>query len=854
MMKNSFTRFGIVSVWMLLSLGTVWGQGAGGAIQDRRFNPVTSKGPYNPSRTLKNDLIHTHLDLRFDWNRQWVQGVATLHLKPYFYPQNTLELDAKGFAIHGVLLVDTLKNGRIARDSLKYEYTNRQLLTVRLPKTYTRQETYSVQILYTAKPNELPKGGSAAITADKGLYFINPDGSEPGKPQQIWTQGETEANSAWFPTIDTPNEKMTQEILLTVDAKYRTLSNGKLIASRNNPDGTRTDQWRLTQPHAPYLAMVAVGDFAYVKETLPATPERKELELGYYVEPAYGPYAKAIFGRTPAMVLFFEKLFGIPYVWDKYSQIAVRDFVSGAMENTTATVHGESVQMDARQLVDGNSDDVISHELAHHWFGNLVTCESWANLPLNESFATYAEYLWREQAEGVYSADLHGLDDLNQYLAESETKQEPLIRYRYNDREEMFDSHSYAKGGRVLHMLRRIVGDDAFFASLRLYLQRNRFRTTELSDLRKAFEEVTGQDWNGFFEQWFLRPGHPVLKVDKAYEAGRLTLTVVQQQDTSRAPVYRLPVRVDVWIKDKKQSYEVVIDQARQTLSFPAEQQPSLVRFDADHRIVGVVEEEKNKQELIYQFYHANDYRDKYEALTRLEDKTNLRDVTVRNMMVSAMSDPFWKIRQLAVANFADYEGPEFAEIERSIQKLARADKRSAVRQEALNTLASYAGGASERIFREALSDSSYTVVAVALDAYLAGKPEDAASVVSRFENAPNGEIITAVANYYANAPQESRYDWYLNRMQTMKAQDLYNFLQVFGKYLIRSSPEVQRRAIPMLEAQARTHPTYFVRFGAFQVLGLLQDIEGVRAIRKDIRLSERDPKLKEMYEQFKDF
>jgi len=845
-------RFAHLFVAGLLAVGTASAQVPGATGPKTAIQPT--KGPYNPSRTLRHDLLHTTLDLRFDWARQWVNGVATLRLKPYFYPQNTLDLDAKGFDIKGVFLLDTLRDGRAVYDSLTYTYPDRRTLRIRLPRTYTRDQPFNVQVVYTAKPNELPVGGSVAISQDKGLYFINHDGGEGTKPRQIWTQGETEANSCWFPTIDTPNEKMTQDVYLTVDAAYRTLSNGRLVWSKRNADGTRTDYWKQTRPHAPYLAMVAVGDFAVAKDTLPATGTRDGLEVSYYVEPAYGEAARAIFGRTPAMIQFFEQKLGVAYPWEKYSQIAVRDFVSGAMENTTATVHAETVQMDQRQLLDGNSDDVIAHELAHHWFGNLVTCESWANLPLNESFATYAEYLWREHAEGVYSADLHGYDDLNQYLAEAETRQEPLIRYHYTDREQMFDSHSYAKGGFVLHLLRRVVGDDAFFRALNLYLTRNQFRTTELSDLRKAFEETTGQDLNWFFDQWFLKPGHPVLKVEKDYAQNVLTLRVTQQQDTTFAPVYRLPVQVALWVNGKKELHDVVIDQARQTLKFPAAQRPELVLFDADHRIVGTVEQEKTRAELVFQFFHADNYRDKYESVTQLEDKANLVDTTVRRMMVAALSDPFWKIRQLALSNFAEYDGPDFNEVERLIQSRARTDVRAAVRQEAVVTLNSFDNGANDPLFRELLADSSYAVASVALDAYLLSKPEDAAAVAARFENVPNADIVTAVANFYANSPDESRYEWYLSKMEGMKPQELYNFLQVFGKYLIKSNPDVQRRAVPMLEVTARSNPAYFVRFGAYQVLGLLQDIEGVKAMRKDIRLSERDPKLKEMYEQFKDF
>lgn len=827
----------------------------------QRARPVVRKGPYNPSRTLKHNLLHTRLDLRFDWARQHVSGKATLRFTPYFYPQTTLELDAKGFDIKNIYLVDTLLSQdtklrksaiQYVNDSLTYSYADRRVIRIQLSRTYTRKDTFDIQIEYIAKPNELPyvTGRSeGATSSDKGLYFINHDGSEPNKPQQIWTQGETEANSCWFPTIDSPNEKMTQEILLTVDRKFRTLSNGRLVSSRDNPDGTRTDYWVQNKPHAPYLAMIAVGEFAYYKEEM-----ANGLEVSYFVEPAYAPYAQAIFGRTPEMIGFFSNIFGIEFPWDKYSQIAVRDFVSGAMENTTATVHGESVQMDTRQLAEENSDAVIAHELAHHWFGNLVTCESWANLPLNESFANYAEYLWFEYARSPYEADMHGLSDLNQYLAEAEQKQEPLIRYGYTDREQMFDHHSYAKGGRVLHMLRKIVGDDAFFAAMNRYLTRHRFGIAELADMRIAFEEVTGEDLNWFFDQYFLSPGHAVIKVEPEFAAGKVTLNISQLQDSTTTPIYRLPVKIDMWVKGQKKSYDVVVERARQSLTFPVEQRPDLIIFDADHRIVGTVEQEKNRRELVFQYYNADTYQDKYEAITRLEDKKALVDSTVRKMMIAAMNDPFWKIRQVAISNFAEYDGPQFQEVERILQGKVRTDEKAAVRSEAVVTLASFNDNANDALFREALNDSSYSVVSVALDAYLVDKPSDAAEIAARFEQVTNGDIITAVANFYAGMADEKRYDWYVEKLKGLKPQEQYNFLQVFGKYLIKSGPDVQRRAIPLLESTARNDAAHFVRFGAYQVLGLLQDIEGVKAMRRDIRSSERDARLKEMYEQFRDF
>jgi aminopeptidase N len=822
----------------------------------RNIKPVwvSKKGPSRPTRPLKNDIINTQLNLRFDWLRQHAIGTAKITFKPYFYPQNTLILDAKGFDIKGIFQIDTLNQydstqkkyiKEIVLDTLEFTY-NRKTLTVKLRRAYSRFDTVNVLIDYVAKPNEIPTE-LLGSKGDKGLYFINADGLEVGKPRQIWTQGETENNSCWFPTVDSPNEKMTQDISLTVENQYKTLSNGLLISSIKNADSTRTDRWVQSLPHAPYLTMFVVGDFAVEKDTMP-----NGLELSYYVEPAYKPFAKAIFGRTKEMITFFEQKYGVKYPWDKYAQIAVRDFTAGAMENTSSTVHAESVQADSRELLDGDSDEVISHELTHHWFGDLVTCENWGQLPLNEAFANYSEYLWLEHQKGKDAAGIWAQGELQQYLSESETKQEPLIRQFYKDQEDMFDSHSYSKGGLTMHMLRRYVGDDAFFLSLKKYLEQNSFKTAEISNLRTVFEEVTGEDLNWFFNQWFLLAGHPVIKIEKKYESGKTTFKVIQLQDSTYTPIYKLPLKIDVWANGQKKRYDVTVTQAAQSFEFVTDQKPDLIDFDAEKQLLADITYEKTKPELIFQFYHCDTYLARYEAITGLEGY--VKDSTVRQLMLQAMSDAFWKIRQLAVSNFSEYDGPDFNAVERVLQRKARTDDNSRVRTEAIIALNTLGDNANDPLFREALDDSSYLVVSAALDAYLLGKPDDAIQIAIRFESAPNSQIVTAVANYYAGLAQPERYDWFMAKMDKLKPMEMYNYLQVFGKYLIKSKDDIQRRALPYLETTARNHPAYFVRFGAFQVLGLLTDIEGVKAMRKDIKASEQEPKLKEMYGQFGDY
>jgi len=858
MMRNGFCKFfGIALLFVAFSVNARDHFVEKDTIYRRNLGVISKQGPYRPSRTLKNDLIHTRLDVEFDWLRQHVHGTAVIQFKPHFYPQNTLELDAKGFDIKGISQLDTDHNfgsesqkelSRHTAKKLDYTYDKRKLI-IKLGREYNAKDTLYVKIDYVAKPNEIPRDQADDNPNDKGLYFINPDGQEEGKPKQIWTQGETDGSSCWFPTVDSPNVKFTQDIYITVDSTYKTLSNGLLISQEPDQSGLRTDHWKQTIPHAPYLAMLAVGDFAVAKDMMP-----NGLELSYYVEPQYGGDAHAIFGRTPEMMAFFSNIFGVEYPWEKYAQIAVRDFVAGAMENTTATVHEEGVQTDSRSILDGNSDAVIAHELAHHWFGDYVTAEEWGQLPLNESFANYSEYLWSEYYIGKNEADWQNLQELKQYLTEAETKQVPMIRYFYKNAENMFDSHSYAKGGRILHMLRKYVGDDAFFKSLQNYLKTHALGTAEISDLRMSFEKVTGEDLNWFFDQWFMRPGHPTLKIKQDYSSvtSKVQLKINQAQDTLATTVYRLPVKVDVWVGGKKNRYDVIVDKTSQIIELPAAKKPDLVIFDAESQLLANIEQEKDRSELVYQYNHAENFLPKYEALASLEGK--LQDSTVRNVLIKAMTDPYWKLRQMAISNFAEYDGEGFAAVEKIIQSRARTDRHPQVRAEAIITLASFGDNNNDPVFREALSDSSYQVVSVAIDKYLIGQPNDANDVAAQFENSPNDAIVTSVGNYYAGQALPERYDWFLEKMKRMKPSEKYNFLQVFGKYLIKSKQDVQRKSIPVLEGIARNNPSYFVRFGAYQALGLLTDIQGVAAIRKDIRAKETEPKLKEMYTQFGEF
>lgn len=745
--------------------------------------------PYSPSKERVYDLLHTKLEIALDWQKQQLNGKATLLLKPYFYSQSSLQIDAKGMDINSLEIVGKTKY------IPQYTY-DKKVITVTLNELYTAADSFYVEINYTAKPNELPKGGSTAITEDKGLYFINPDGSDLTKPRQVWTQGETEASSCWFPTIDATNERCTQEMYITADTSLTILTNGEMIYAKANSGGTRTEYWKMDLPHAPYLFMMAVGKFAVVEDKMKESKlfNWKDFEVKYYVDPEYKPFAKSIFGNTPEMIEFFSTKLGVQYPWNKYSQIVVHDYVSGAMENTTASVFMEALQIDDRELLDKNWDYIIAHELFHHWFGDLATCESWANLPLNESFANYSEYLWSEYKFGADEAYLHAESEAKEYFEEAKTKQVPLIRFRYKDREDMFDRHSYNKGGRILHILRTQVGDEAFFKSLKLYLQKNKFKATEVHDLRLAFEEVTGQDLNWFFNQWFLAAGHPVLKITHKHSGNSLRIEVAQLQDSTTTPIYRLPVQVAVWEQGIKKVYEIDITQARQSFQLPCAATPQLVLFDSKNQLLAEIDHTKSKEELIFQYQNSTLYPNKIEALRKLFNKAPtvvkgqsisvFADTAINKVLSAALNDSFWAVRAYALQQFSIQVIPNIEAYLKKLVEIATSDTKPQNQATAMQLLASVGGSSFDAIFKTNLYAKPYSVCGAALDILLRKEDADAIAVATTLQNSDNINIVMTLGMHYVKQQDSTKYQWYKKQLSTGNAQKQYNMLFVFEKYL----------------------------------------------------------------------
>ena len=782
----------------------------------------TSLKTYRATETKIHDLVHTKLKVDFDFKKRQMHGEAWITAKSHFYPIQNFTLDARAMLIHKVMLANNV--------ALDYNYDGKELI-IDLGKVYNKGEEFTVYIEYTARPEEVKQEGSRAISSAKGLYFIDPNDTNPDKPTQIWTQGETEASSCWFPTIDTPNQKTTQEIYITVPSKYTTLSNGNLETQTKNSDGTRTDYWHMNQAHAPYLFFMGIGEFSVIKDSW------KDIAVDYYVEPEYKEEAQAIFGNTPEMIQFFSDRFGVEYPWQKYSQMVCRDFVSGAMENTTATLHSESAYQKKGQLVDENSwEDVISHELSHHWFGDLVTTESWSNITLNESFATYSSYLWREYKYGKDHADAKLYEYQTSYT-NGGLYDRNLVRFHYTSREDIFDGVSYQKGATILHMLRNYLGDDAFFSGLKKYLTKYQFKSAEVHQLRIALEEVSGKDLNQFFNQWYYKNGHPKLHISYDFDKIMKQVSITIKQADK---VFDFPLSIDIYESGIVANHTVQVGQKEQTFSFTFNKKPNLININANHTLLcEITDNFKSLENYIFQYKHAPHYLDRREAILELA-KHQDNDIAFRTL-TQALNDKYYGLRILALEQINLTGKYNKRSTIKTIEKLATSDPKTKVQGIAINILGKLVDPVYKPIFERGMKSASYSVKGNAtLALYEIDKPLTL-SLMKSFDKDSKDYLSSILTKIYIKELDESEMPYIAsNLLDTMFSSNYTQyhkdaFNKTFDWVASSNNEEVIQGLVSDLVNKAKRYKQY----GVSQLsLSLLRQIVAIQTKSKN---SEKD-------------
>lgn len=480
---------------------------------------------YAPDRPF--DTVHVFLDLSVDLANRRLAGICRTTIKARRAGLKSLSFDA----------VD-LKISKVFFDGKSVRFKNGAGKLVVTTPTLDENVEHDIEVRYSVTDPEA------------GLHFVRPGRHAPDNPVQMWSQSQPEDARRWFPCHDTPGEKATSEIRATVPAGFRAVSNGVLI-DHAKAGSKETWHWKMDRPHSIYLITLCVGKFAEIVEEWDGIP------VVYYCEKGREADAKRGFAKTAAAMRILSEKTGVRYPYARYAQVAVAEY-PGGMEHTTATTQTDACLIDAQAGLDHDLDTLVAHELAHQWFGDLVTCAEWSHAWLNEGFATYSEVVFLNEDRGEDEALYELLNNRRVYLDEDGGRyRRPIVCRTYKDPWTIFDRHLYEKGCWVLRMLHLELGDKLFWKGVGHWLNKHRDGIAETQDLVAAFEEATGRNMQSFFDQWVYRAGHPALRLrwrwDPKSKRGELHLT--QTQDVSEAaPAHRFKARFRVvgrgWTKE----------------------------------------------------------------------------------------------------------------------------------------------------------------------------------------------------------------------------------------------------------------------------------------------------------------
>jgi aminopeptidase N len=548
--------------------------------------------PYARSRDY--DLQHSRIALRFDLEQRKIHGDVTHTLAILHEGTAKIAFDSVGLNIQRV---------SVNNSPAKFETTNDKLI-VHLPWAAKAGEKFDVGIRYEGQPA-------------KGLYFILPDKDYPDRPRQVWTQGESEDTRYYLPTYDYPNDRLTTETILTVPASWTTVSNGKLVGVADAGNGLKTWTWKESVPSSTYLITVVAGEFDELKDSWRGIP------VSYYAPKGRGDRLSVNYGRTPAMMELFSKKFGVDYPWEKYAQVMVDDFVAVGMENSSATTNTSSslVHPDLAVEYPTGEDGLISHELAHQWFGDLLTCKDWGDIWLNESFATFAEIIWNEARYGKDQADFDRWEQARRWFQEADLFDKSIVRRDFSADSDEFDGNTFTKGGWVLDMLRHQLGEDAFYRGFQQYLSTNRGKNVVTADFAKAIEEATHTNIDEFLAQWVYGAGAPKFELRYVYDDEKhlVTLTVKQTQKLEgRVGIFRVPVEVEISTDSSSKLYLITVSKPAETFVFLSDSIPLMVLFDKGGNILKSAEFHKEKREWLYQLKNAAEFADRADAVMAL--------------------------------------------------------------------------------------------------------------------------------------------------------------------------------------------------------------------------------------------
>jgi aminopeptidase N len=705
--------------------------------------------PVNQTRSQTIDLKHIEIDLRFDWAKKQAYGTAALTLSPV-NPTDKITLDAGFLTINSA----STQNGI----PLKFEYDGgdkNDNLRITLERVYAAGEAITVKIDYRTNWVNQPDPNSLGGTNGKGIRFTEPTSNDPNKMREIWSMGEPESNRYWFPSYDSPNDFRTTEFTATVDKKLTVISNGRLVETKDNADGTRTFHWKTDTPYANFLTSFVIGEFVDVKQNY------QDIELHNFGYPHEKEWVAASVERLPDMVKFFSEKIGVKYPYPSYSQVFVQDIGSFTSNMNVSTITENMVDDYPTHADFFYLWDLTEAEaLAQQWFGNYLTSRDWSDVWLNKSFAHYFNCLYNEHKNGreEWLLWVHSFDQSAYLFDWNSGNRRPIITQNYeNALSFISDNYSTIRGALVLNMLRKHLGEENWWKAIRHYVKSNANKAVTTEDFRKAVEETAGVSMNWFFEQWLYKMGHPIFEVTKLYDETKKELTLnvkqIQKIDSNNAypQVEFFQGKVEIEIDDKiKQVW--LEPKGENVFTFASSNPPKLVNFDFESAWIKELRFEKSFDELLYQFQNDKDVLGKIWAMRELvkiakDEKTSPEDkakvqASLRN---TVLGKGYWRLRLAAMSQLQGLLAPSWETKpvpldEATIAMLLTVIKndKSWVRASAIGFLGMTRDSKYAALYLNALDDQSFRVINSAAIALGKSKAAKAFDTLAKLKDKPS--------------------------------------------------------------------------------------------------------------------
>ena len=758
---------------------------------------------YAPDRSI--GVEHLALDVTPDFKNRTLVGKTTITFKPVAKALPELTLDAVDLRVTSVTASAAILN---------YQVTGEKIVIAFADPIPVGKETW-VAVEYGAEPV-------------KGLYFRTPEtGYKPGDTH-LFSQGEPTDARHWYPCPDAPNQKFTSEITCRVPEGMTVISNGRIVSETRDPKtGLVAVRWSQEKPHANYLISLVAGYFRKVEDRY------HDIPLAFYTPPSDINEATNSFRDTKDMVAFFEEEIGVPYPWPKYDQVVVNDFVAGGMENTSATtLTDRTLFTDASENI-RSSRMLVSHELAHQWFGDYVTCKDWSQIWLNEGFATYYEQLYDGHQNGR-DALLYNLYGTAQTIL-SRTSSRPIVQRQYDRPWDMFDYLAYQKGGWVLHMLRSQLGADLYRQCIRTYLERHAYGSVDTEDLVKVIEELSGRSFDQFFDQWVYHGGVPELEVSYNWDA-RAKLAKVSIKQTQHVSeevlLFNLPLTVRFKTKSATLDKPITVKQKSEDFYFALDEEPVLVRIDPEYTVLAQVKFDPPPAMLDEQLKDPSDVVGRLLAVNALGKKQDKESVA--KLKQTLHSDPFYGVRIETAKALRRIHTDEA--LEALIASTNQPDAR--VRKQVFSEVGGFYQDqalAAETKCLEREKNPDIQAVAIAeLGPY--PKPE-AHETLLRFLNSMSyrNSLADAAIQAMRTANDPSWLDPLRQNLQTREAdytsRGFASALDTVA-YLARDHEDRREAACDFLLGYVN-HPRQTIRVGAINALGTLEDTRAVPVLSK---------------------